>query len=227
MANTGNAAKDSTESAEATSQSEETRIDFARGVSPTVEGCQSPEAITLYTAQAGIVLDTMRAEGVYRVKMAYVDQKYGEQSWIFREAYSFFVQNASRILPPPEGAQTAIWAYADELWAGASAGSWVLKLQVPRDRVVLFDLRAWNKILNLSYIGEDDADERRFQDRLSSMGIQHATQAFSTPFYPQVKQEIRKSWQRLFGSADACPTTYVQAGLWELRPEWVVEARQS
>ena len=182
--------------------------------------------ITLYTAQAPVVMETLNTYGIYCVKMAFVDQKYGDQAWIFKEAYSFFAQNAARILPLPEGSQTAIWAYADEKWTGANVGSWALELQVPRDQVILFDLRLWNKILNLNYIGEDEDDERRFEERLESMGIQYPTQVFSTPFYPQLKQEIRKSWQRLFGSDANCPQAYLQAGLWELRQEWIVEARQ-
>lgn len=182
--------------------------------------------ITLYTAQAPIVMDTLRRESVYRVKMSFVDQKYGDQAWIFKEAYTFFARNAARIVPPPEGAQSAIWAYADEAWVGAQPGSWVLKLRVPCDQAVLFDLRAWNKILNLSYVGASEADERRFDERLSNMGIQHSTQAFSTSFYPQVKQEIRKSWLHLFETASNCPQTYLQAGLWELREAWIEDARQ-
>ena len=182
--------------------------------------------LTLYTAQAQVVMDVLERDGVSRVKMAYVDKKYESEAWVFKEAYSFFVQNAPRYVPKPEQAETAIWAYADEKWVGAQPGSWVLKLEVPRDQAVLFDLRAWNKILNLNYLGADEADNRRFEARLSSMGIQHSTQAFSTPFYPQVKQEIRKSWQRLFDTANSCPRTYLQAGLWELCRDWIAEARQ-
>ena len=182
--------------------------------------------LTLYTAQAQVVVDALERDGISHVKMAYVNKKYESEAWVFKEAYSFFVQNAPRHVPKPEQAETAIWAYMDEKWAGAQPGGWVLKLRVPREKAVLFDLRAWNKILNLSYLGVDEADSKRFEARLSSMGIQHPTQAFSTPFYPQVKQEIRKSWQRLFDSAWSCPQTYLQAGLWELRREWVVEARQ-
>lgn len=185
------------------------------------------DIITLYTAQAQIVKDTLDAEGVYRVKTAFVDQKYGDQAWVFKEAYSFFAQNAPRYVLPPEGAQSGIWTFANEMWVGAQPGSWVFKLQVPRNQAVLFDLRVWNKILNLQYVGADAEDSRRFEDKLSSMGITHSMQAFSTPFYPQVKSEIKKSWQRLFTSAETCPTEYVQAGLWEIRQEWIVESRQA
>lgn len=187
---------------------------------------KSSESITLYTAQAQVVKDTLDAEGVYRVKTAFVDQKYGDQAWIFREAYSFFAQNASRYVPAPEGAQSGIWAFANEMWVGAQPGSWVFKLQVPRSQAVLFDSRVWNKILNLQYVGADAEDSRRFEEKLSAMGITHSMQAFSTSFYPQVKSEIKKSWQQLFISAEACPAEYVQAGLWEIRQEWIAESRQ-
>ncbi len=182
--------------------------------------------IVLYTAQMPVVVDTIERDGVYRVKTAYVNQKYGDQAWIFKEAYSFFAQHAPRYVPKPEGAESGIWVYADEKQLYASAGSWALKLQVPQDQAVLFDLRVWNKMLNLDYVAAGDADERRFKKKLEDMGLGNVTQAFSTPFYPLVKQEIRKSWMRLFDSAQNCPQEYLEAGLWEIRREWVVDARQ-
>lgn len=184
------------------------------------------DTITLYTAQAPIVMDTINKEGVYRVKTAYVDQKYGDEAWIFKQAYSFYAQNAMKYVPAPEGAESGIWVYADEIWVGAQLGNWVLKMEVPKNQVVLFDLRVWNKILNLQYVPENDEDEARYDKRLQDMGIMHPSIAFSSHFYPVVKQEIRESWKRLFGSAKGCPRNYLEAGLWEIRREWVVEARR-
>jgi hypothetical protein len=48
-------------------------------------------------------------------------------------------------------------------------------------------------------------------------------------FYPDLKQQIYDSWQRLFRYHEAllrgedCGGIRVQAGLWELRREWVQE----
>ena len=49
----------------------------------------SDECKMMYTAQADIVLDTLARDGVYYVKKSYVQQKYRETAWIFREAYDY------------------------------------------------------------------------------------------------------------------------------------------
>lgn len=194
---------------------------------PDSAPARQPEGmLTLYTAQAQVVVDTIERDGVYHVKTAYVDQKYGDQAWIFKQAYSFFARYAGQYVPKPEGAESGIWVYYDEKWVGAQRGSWVLKLEVPASQVVSFDLRVWNKMLNLQYVPADEADGQRFEHKLETMGVGQSMQAFSTPFYPLIKREIEASWQRLFTSAAGCTPEYLQAGLWEIRHEWVVDARQ-
>ena len=183
-------------------------------------GC--PEAITLYTAQSQAVLDALERDGVSRVKREYIQQKYGDEAWVFQQAYSFFFQHAQEIVPAPSGAESGIWCYCDVRWAASGAGCSVLTLRVPRDQVVLFDLRVWNRMLNLQYVGTDEADEQAFEQRMARMGIRNPAEAFSTAFYPTVKREILDSWHRLFDSAKGCPAEYLEAGLWEIRSEWVM-----
>lgn len=183
----------------------------------------SEDTIILYTAQMQVVLDTIQAEGTSRVKREFIQKKYGEESWVFQQAYTFFAQNATRYVPAPEGAESGIWCFADSRWAAAGPGGTMLKLEVPRENAVLFDSRIWNRMLNLQYVGTSEADEEAFDQKLANMGMRQASEAFSTAFYPTVKREITDSWQRLFGSAEGIPDTYVQAGLWEIRQEWVLE----
>lgn len=180
------------------------------------------DALTLYTAQAQIVLDAINRDGTTRVKREYIQQKYGDQAWVFQQAYSFYAQHARTYVPAPEGAESGIWCFVDSRWAAAGPAGVMLELSVPRDQVVLFDSRIWNRMLNLEYIPENQADEDAFEQQLAAMGIRQASEAFSTAFYPTVKQQILSSWKRLFGSAEGIPDTYVQAGLWEIRREWVV-----
>lgn len=183
--------------------------------------------LTLYTAQTQVVLDAIEHDGYSRVKREFVQKKYGSESWVFQQAYSFFAQNAPRYVTPPEGAESGIWCFRDWHWAMAGAGCQLIELAVPCECAVLFDSRIWNRMLNLEYVGADAADEEAFEKRIANMGMKSAAEAFSTSFYPMVKREVLQSWQRLFGSADDCPETYVQAGLWELRKEWIVSVRSS
>ena len=186
----------------------------------------SGETITLFTAQAQAVLDAIEHDGYSRVKRAYVQRKYGAESWVFQQAYSFFAQNAPKYVKPPAGAESGIWCFRNWQLALAGAGCKLIELEMPRNQAVLFDSRIWNRMLNLKYVGASEADEEEFERRIENMGLKSSAEAFSTAFYPMVKREILQSWQRLFGSAEDCPDAYLQAGVWELRREWVVSIRE-
>ena len=43
---------------------------------------------------------------------------------------------------------------------------------------------------------------------------------FLTPYYPQLKSQVRQSWKRLFADVPP-PPEYTQAALWELHRDWV------
>lgn len=185
---------------------------------PSADGEQT---LSLWTAQSKPVTDVLAAGETYRVKRRYVDEKYRECAWVFQTAYSFYLSTAQELVPRPAGAESGIWCYADASWASASAGQTLMRLEVPRSQAVLFDLRMWNRILNLRYLPLDRQDEREFARRLERQGVRNPSDVFSTTFYPQLKAEVLRSWRRLYGSADRCEHRFVQAGLWEIRPEWV------
>lgn len=187
---------------------------------------QSKETITMYAAQAQVVMDALERDGVSRVKLEYIDKKYGTEAWIWRTAYSFFNQYGPQYVPRPEGCESAIWLHGNPSNATATPGNWVMKLEVPRDELILFDMRVWDKILNLSYVAKDEKDEAAFEKKLASMGLSSSYQAFSTSFYPLVKQEVQASWKRLFSSAENCPVDYLQGAVWELKQDWIVQARK-
>ena len=180
-----------------------------------------PDSIVLWTCQAPVVVDTIRRDGVTHVKREYVERKYGDAAWSFEVAYGFFRQGAERLVPRPAEAESAIWAYRREAYAYPTPGSYSLMLEVPRDQCVLFDLRVWNKILQLRYVGSSRKEERDFEHELERQGVKQPGELFSTPFYPVLKRKVTDSWQRLFASAEGCDDDYVQAGLWEIRSEWV------
>ena len=184
------------------------------------------EILTLYTQQAQVVLDTIEREGTTRVKRAFIEAKYGEEAWVFQQAYSFYNQHAEQLVSRPEGAESGIWCYVDERWAVSGAGGYLLKLEVPREAAVLFDLRVWNRMLNLQYVGKDEADEDAFEMKMTNMGVKNMAEVFNTSFYPTIKREVQQSWQRLFTSAQDCPESYLEAGLWEIRKEWLGDTRR-
>ncbi len=180
--------------------------------------------LLLYTAQAPVVMEALGRDGVSRVRQAYVDKKYGDTAWVFRTAYAFFSREMALRIPPPPGAESPVWLYPDSRWCFMGPDSILMSFRVPEEQVLFFDQRLWNRILNLEYLGKDEAEETRFQRELRSIGLESTHKVFSTAFYPLQKRKIQDSWKRLFTASD-CPEAYRQAAVWELRKEWLVEAR--
>lgn len=182
--------------------------------------------ITLYASQADPVLEVIERDGVCYSKEAYVRKKYQESAKIFTTAYSWFVREMEKYVKKPEGAEYPYWAFREAYNVDQSMGGNFLTLEVPLDEVLLFDMYDWNKILCLKYIGENEKDEKQFQEQLDMYGIKEMDAVLSN-FYPLQKQQILKSWQRLtryheeliHGNTELVRN--VQAGLWRIKKEWI------
>lgn len=175
----------------------------------------------LWTAQTQDVLDSIRANGFSQVKTEYIDRKYGESAWIFKEAYGFFKQAARALAPQPEGAQSPIWLFFDKTWVDVSGGCSLLELNIPRERVMLFHRERWNRVLNLSYVGKDPEEERKFEQRVERIGAANVWEVFQSGHYPYLKAEVRKSWSRIF-ETDGVEESLLGAAVWQLRQEDIV-----
>ena len=140
---------------------------------------------------------------------------------MFKEAYGFFKQRARLMVKPPEGAESPVWLFFDPGWVYLSPDSYLLELSVPRERVVLFDRERWQRVLNLSYVGKEQEDEARFEQKMNQMGVSTYWEVFQSAFYPYLKSEIKKSWERIF-DIDNTEQTNLGAAVWQLRQEDVV-----
>lgn len=182
--------------------------------------------ITLYASQADPVIEAIERNGVCYSQEAYVRKKYQESAKIFTTAYSWFVREMEKYVKKPDGAEYPYWAFREAYNVDQSMGGNFLTLEVPLDEVLLFDMYDWNKILCLKYIGEDEKDEKQFQEQLEMYGIKEMDAVLSN-FYPLQKQQILKSWQRLtryheelvHGNTEFVRD--VQAGLWRIKKEWI------
>ena len=92
---------------------------------------------------------------------------------------------------------------------------------------MLFDLYDWNKVLRMQFLGEPE-EERAFRRELALRGLREQD-VMLTDFYPELKRQILDSWPRLLRhhqallAGDDTGVGGVQAGLWQLRREWVLE----
>ncbi|KDR94260.1 protein of unknown function [Peptoclostridium litorale DSM 5388] len=188
------------------------------------------KTVTLYACQRPIVWQTIQSKGVYHVKKEFITQKYQESAKVFLHAYNWFVSNAEKISPRPEGAEYAVWVFTDPKIAEGFLGDYFMVLEVPLESTVFFDKGDWNKVLNMGYIENSKSEKLSHMKELEKYGIRHESEVFLTPFYPQFKSKIQKSWQKLFRFDSEIKKSGViphpmQAAIWELKKEWIREYR--
>jgi len=186
---------------------------------------QIRHTVRLYTAQTPLVRSILDRDGVCFSREEYVARKYAESGPIFLTAYRWFVREAAKLVPPPPGGEFPYWAFRD-LYSVEGSGDDVLALDVPVEEAVFFDLYDWNKIVQLRFIGENEAAERAFRRELRNRGLTE-NQVMLTDFYPELKAETLKSWQRLFRrheairAGDLTGVGGVQAALWQIKKAWI------
>ena len=91
---------------------------------------------------------------------------------------------------------------------------------IPKDELILFDRRTWNKILNMEYVGTDE-EIAAFEQEYKRQGVRDPLDIMKSSFYLLLAQKIKKSWQHLF--TDPLPEeTYWQGAVWYLKKDWVV-----
>lgn len=191
-------------------------------------GTERGNTVILYASQAEPVWQAILRDGAAFSKEVYVRKKYGGSASVFLTAYRWFVQQLPRFVPRPEGAEFPYWAFGDQYLMETGRSSHVLTLEVPVDQAVYFDMADWNKVVQMKYIGQTEAEERAFQRELKERGIFPAD-VMLTNFYPDLKQMTYDSWQRIFRHHEALkrgetvPIHSLQAGLWCIRKEWVLK----
>ncbi len=187
--------------------------------------CQR-DTVTLYAAQSTPVLQAIARDGVCYSRAEYVRRKYGESAPLFLTVYGWFVERARAYVPRPPEAEFPYWAFAEKSSIDLSSAEHILTLEVPRDQAVFFDVFDWNRLLQLRYLGETPEEERAFRRELELRGLDNQKVMLSS-FYPEWKERIQKSWDRLFRwharirAGDASCVGSVQAGLWCIRKEWI------
>lgn len=171
----------------------------------------------MYTAQTQIVIDTLNEHGVYYVKKSYIKKKYQESAGIMLQAYNFMIKHMKN---KPKLAEYPVWLFDDVRYAGVHEDQIILKLSIPEEALTFFDNTAWEKILSMEYIAENDQDEKNYQKMLMNCNIDCGYTAFEKPYYPMVKRHIEKSWTRVFKIDNS---SNIRAASWCIKKEWIID----
>ena len=140
------------------------------------------------------------------------------------DAYEWFTETASAIVPKPQDAELPIWcSVSRDNCLKAIPGTLVYVLDVPESQIIYFDEARWDYVLNYHYVAEDEADEQTYRKHLDAIGVSDGFQIFHGKykgFYPEEVERIRESWNRVFTvDKERCPS--LCANLWEIRKEWL------
>ena len=99
---------------------------------------------------------------------------------------------------------------------------------MPITEAIFFDMYDWIKVLRHEYIGETEAEESLFRQKLADYGVRQPSDVATTNFYPDLKRELHDSWKRLFRhhenikTGEAGEAKSVQAALWQIKTEWIL-----
>ena len=178
-------------------------------------------AQTLWTNQNIAVLEQLERDGRFVARESFMRRSMEDVS----EAMLFIYRWLARHMPTqavrPQDARFPVWtAFSKGAVMKPGKGSATLELSVEEKYLCRIGITDWTSILNYAYLPEDEADRESHYRLLGTYGTDDA-EAVMTPFYPQLKQGIMKSWERAFDNAERLPADRTYGLLWEVRKEWI------
>lgn len=175
----------------------------------------------IWTRQDKAVMDMLEEEGRYLAKKEYIDTKMEDCAKFYHEVYSWYASRAKDIVPKPEDVKYPIWvSLSDDFMLQKTADAVILELEVDRESVIVMDTDKWDRVVNFWYVPLNEGDEEEFEKKLKKHGISNSSAAYMSGFYPHLKQEILRSWDRLFDNSYSL-SDMKQGTIWEIRKEWV------
>lgn len=190
-----------------------------------VMNIKEDEYVTLWTRQVSEILDEIKECGVYKVKEEYIRKKNDTISDYYLKLYKWFTDEAKKYVDVK--GEYPIWlSVADEFRLRPVEDTVTLKLRVPSKEVLLCNYDAWGYTVNYFYVPLDEADKARHREELTKNGLASDDELFLTSkgnFYPLLKREVVKSWERIFTLRPTDLKTCLVAATWEIKKEWIEE----
>ena len=186
---------------------------------------EEDEYVTLWTRQVSEILDEIKECGVYKVKEEYIRKKNDTISDYYLKLYKWFTDEAKKYVDVK--GEYPIWlSVADEFRLRPVEDTVNLKLRVPSKEVLLCNYDAWGYTVNYFYVPLDEADKARHKEELTKNGLVSDDELFLTSkgnFYPLLKREVVKSWERIFTLKPTDLKACLVAVTWEIKKEWIEE----
>lgn len=179
------------------------------------------ETITVWTKQHQDVWTNLERDGRHVASRAGIRRDLGEEDASLVLAVYDWLADRLPTEGKPADAVYPVWvSRSGDAAMLPGPGFVILELQVDPGLITDVNIAKWGAILNYSYIPADEADARRHRKRMEAHGVSDA-KAFMSRFYPELKEEIVQSWDRLFDDSVQLGNSSAYGVLWEIRREWV------
>ena len=179
--------------------------------------------IKVWTKQNSAVLDQLSTDGRFVADEHFIRRELEDTADIMLSIYEWLADHSPTACRRPDDVKYPVWISLErEATMMPEEGYVVLELEIERDEIALLDTAKWTCITNYSYIPKDAEDKKRHTDYMQSLGISDA-RAVMTEFYPDIKNEIIASWDRLFDENVRLGSETVYGIVWEVKAEWIKE----
>ena len=177
--------------------------------------------ITVWTKQNIAVLDQLQSSGRFIAEERYIRRELGDTAPIMLYVYRWLADHVHIAGEKPADAVYPVWVSFDrDATMMAEPGYVVIELSLDTEKIAAIDILKWTTITNYSYIAADEEDEQAHNSLLTESGTDNI-RAVMTQFYPEVRDRIISSWDRLF-EPPARPGDQGTYGLiWEVKSEWI------
>lgn len=184
------------------------------------------EKVKLWTRQDIRSLDQLKENGVIRITESHLREKFEDISDYILELYGWFNKQVEKKIPKPEGVEFPVWcSISEDNMLRPTPDSVVYVLEVEKSKIIYFDGRKWDYVLNHLYIPKDKKDEENYNKELEEKGFKHGFSFIDrkiTHFYPEERKKVMDSWTRVF-EIDHWNIFEVQANIWEIKEEMIKE----
>lgn len=189
----------------------------------------SGETITLWTRQVPEVWEELERTGTYHVKEEYIRIKNDTIADYYLGLYRWYTNEARKYIDIPKELEYPVWlSVTDEMMLQLVENTIILKLEVPKEKVLMANMDAWGYVVNYWYVPLNDEDAKKHAEELKYYGVTEEDTLISTSkgnFYPTLKRKILSSWKRVFTMPPANNNDAV-ATVWEIKKEWVKEVQR-
>ena len=169
-----------------------------------MENRMNGNAVRVWTKQHENVLRELETKGRYVARREYIQADLGEHAPLVLEAYDWLVKHTPAAADRPADADYPIWVTLDP------------------SRIVPVNIMKWGAVLDYSYIPADQEDAARHRKLLEEYRVSDS-KAYMSQFYPEIKREIIKSWDRLFDARVDMGNPDCYGNIWEIKREWITD----